>query len=202
MSAECGNVAIHDINDIYVFCCREILKKHNTNIQHYHLKWLFWRTCLQTISYLHIKQKNINIKFKKERSKALFRLENLRPDGFLYGVVLKNTDKCVFQKQELICDTAFFRVMLPKSTVTTCCLNFQALQTFFLIKKKNPLESCLMNVSPMFTLFAPFVVFTNSAAAKGVHRWFTRADSSVLKQDSKWIHTMNNPLYICHLTHC
>lgn len=86
-------VAIHDMNDIYVFCCREILKKHNTNIQYYHHNWLFWWTCLETISYLHIEQKNINIKLKKERSEALFRLENLRPDGFLYGVVLKNTDK-------------------------------------------------------------------------------------------------------------
>lgn len=50
------------------------------------------RVCKQ-ISYLHIEQKNINIKLKKERSEALFRLENLRPDGFLYGVVLKNIDK-------------------------------------------------------------------------------------------------------------
>lgn len=42
LTTECGNVAIHDLNDIYVLCCREISKKHNTNIQYYHLKLLFW----------------------------------------------------------------------------------------------------------------------------------------------------------------
>lgn len=128
--------------------------------------------------FIYTSSRKILLKFKKGRSKALFMLKNLYSDGFLHGVVLKNIDT-----RRIDLWHSFLQGHATKEHRHHMLFELPSSpDILFDKKKKNPLESCLMTVSLMFTLFAPFVVSTNSAAAKGVYRWFTRADSSVFNK--------------------
>lgn len=96
------------------------------------------------------------LKFQKERFKEHFRLKSLYSDGFLYGVVLKNIDKCVLKwKNWFVTQPSSGSPDRRAPSSHVVWTSSLSRHSFWL--KKNHLESCLMNVGLMFTLFAPFV---------------------------------------------